>query len=895
MVGRLGYSRNSCSAGLAWLLLAVLFLAGSHQARAQSATVTATTGQSCAGTRFGSNLGCTANDFSSNLTFDQPSGSAIANCRQGTTVTIDVLAAVTSNAPERYDVAYFIGENSIDPALNNGSSSCSIGLFPTTPLPFKTVDTDSCGDFESNGVATLRINSVPILCSPVPGTNSLALPYVLVFSNNTGGNTCNVSNITASTKSKCLASTTASVTGVTVNGYVTVTKQTVPDTQPGSFSFTTSASPSVSVSPSTASLSDNGSQTFEVALNSGGTRTLTITETSLAGWDPTASITCTTPSGGSSAAYVTVNNAARTITANLTETNYGAVCTITNTKIPTVKVQKITRGGFDGPFTFAQTNLASAPGNITTTAASTATPASPTAIQVTTIGTAVTITETVDSDYVFNTATCTDANSARTGNTGSIGTVSGTTLTIPAARVTAGSDYTCVFTNDKRPILQLSALSNGGLGTFTFTGDNGFAGDSIATSSIGSAAAGTADQLDLPATATAITATVPAGWLLGGATCTGMGAGGTATLSSNVLTLNAAATAPGTSIACTFTYNKRPVVRVQKITTGGFGGPFSFATTNLDSAVADISTAAAGTATPASPGFHYVTSVASNVTLSESFSLAWITSGVTCTDANVAITGNPTPVATSTTASVTILAARNVYGADITCVYTNPAANPVLALSKTANVATVDDLGDLITYTLAVSNTGNVPLSSVTLTDALGSVVCPSSGTNVIATLIVGGSENCSFTYAASQSDFDSNGGGDGDIDNTASVLSVYNGSNVVASDSEAVALQLRATLTLVKSANPPVNVIAGSNITYTFYVKNTGNQTLAGISVSDSHNAYGAAVVPGSEIMFADAVPLADSADASANGSWDTLRPGDEIRFTGTYQVVQQDVDLLQ
>ena len=82
--------------------------------------------------------------------------------------------------------------------------------------------------------------------------------------------------------------------------------------------------------------------------------------------------------------------------------------------------------------------LASAPAGITTTAANTATPASPTAIDVSTVGTAVTLTETAISGYALASASCTDANSAVTGNSGSIGTVSGTTLTIPAANVVAG-------------------------------------------------------------------------------------------------------------------------------------------------------------------------------------------------------------------------------------------------------------------------------------------------------------------------------------------------------------------------------------------------------------------------------------------------------------------------
>jgi hypothetical protein len=115
----------------------------------------------------------------------------------------------------------------------------------------------------------------------------------------------------------------------------------------------------------------------------------------------------------------------------------------------TVKLQKITTGGVGGPFTFSQSNLASIPAGITTVTAGTAAPVSPTVIAVATIGSAVSLTETLVSGFIFTTASCTDANGALTGNTGSIGTLSGSALTIPAGNVKPGSDYTCVFTNAK--------------------------------------------------------------------------------------------------------------------------------------------------------------------------------------------------------------------------------------------------------------------------------------------------------------------------------------------------------------------------------------------------------------------------------------------------------------
>jgi hypothetical protein len=51
-----------------------------------------------------------------------------------------------------------------------------------------------------------------------------------------------------------------------------------------------------------------------------------------------------------------------------------------------------------------------------------------------------------------------------------------------------------------------------------------------------------------------------------------------------------------------------------------------------------------------------------------------------------------------------------------------------------------------------------------------------------------------------------------------------------------------------------------------------------------------------GPNLTSGDAAPLGDSTDLTANNVfWTTPSPGDEINFTGTYTVVQQDVDLLQ
>ena len=94
--------------------------------------------------------------------------------------------------------------------------------------------------------------------------------------------------------------------------------------------------------------------------------------------------------------------------------------------------------------------------------------------------------------------------------------------------------------------------------------------------------------------------------------------------------------------------------------------------------------------------------------------------------------------------------------------------NPDLALDKAvvavdaAGDGLANAVGDIIEYTLTVTNTGNVTLTNVTVTD-------PLTGFNqVIATLAAGESKVFDTEYAVTQEDISTNGGGDGDIDNTA-------------------------------------------------------------------------------------------------------------------------------
>jgi large repetitive protein len=289
------------------------------------------------------------------------------------------------------------------------------------------------------------------------------------------------------------------------------------------------------------------------------------------------------------------------------------------------------------------------------------------------------------------------------------------------------------------------------------------------------------------------------------------------------------------------------------------------------------------------------TTTGTAVSLTETSPLTFVTAGATCSDANSVVSGNSNPVATSTSGAITIPAAAVRVGADITCVFTNAQAVPQLTMTKTASVASVSAAGAAVTYTIAVNNSGNTVLSAIGVADPLGTVVCPSSGAATVSTLAAGATENCTVSYTVPQSVFDNNGGGDGDIDNTATASATYNSSPLSANASATVGLILSPSLSVQKIPNTSTPVVAGNTVGYTYRVTNTGNVTMLNVTISDAHVGYGTAPVPGNEVIFNDVAPLGNSADAGTNASWDSLAPGDVVQFNSSYVVVQADIDNLQ
>lgn len=325
----------------------------SNLAGAQTASVTALIDQACAGTRATTNLGCTANDLAAAVSFTQPAAGAITSCIAGQYITVNAVAALASGAPNRYNIGLFTGQVGNNPTQNNAANQCSLGVFPTTPLPFTdlgTANSTACGDFMGGSTATLQISGIKATCLPAPGTNQLSIPYVLAW-DNLSASACTASTLTAAANSKCNQNAASYVTGVIVQGWIKIIKQTNPSSTTQTFTFNTASTPTVTVTPAAFALSTGQAQTFTFPMSTtGGTQSLTVTEVLSTGWESTATIACTSPSGGSSAAYVTVDNVNRTIAGNFTAANYGAICTVTNNKQTRVRALKTVTNADTGTF-----------------------------------------------------------------------------------------------------------------------------------------------------------------------------------------------------------------------------------------------------------------------------------------------------------------------------------------------------------------------------------------------------------------------------------------------------------------------------------------------------------------------------------------------------------------
>lgn len=196
---------------LTFLLLVLAHLGLATAAHAFGAT-------ECAGHRFGSNLGCTANDVSINSI--TVLGSPPSSCVGGATLPLDLSVKINFGSATRYDVGVFLSNNGMDPKLTS-ATSCSVAVLPTTSPFWGSVasggDGDSCGDGGDNISGSFTMSGVTVSCTTDGSGNAgLYIPYVISWdqqdSNFCGDNTYPVPGTT----SKCNAGSVTFPPGTTI-------------------------------------------------------------------------------------------------------------------------------------------------------------------------------------------------------------------------------------------------------------------------------------------------------------------------------------------------------------------------------------------------------------------------------------------------------------------------------------------------------------------------------------------------------------------------------------------------------------------------------------------------------------------------------------------------------
>ena len=203
---------------------------------------------------------------------------------------------------------------------------------------------------------------------------------------------------------------------------------------------------------------------------------------------------------------------------------------------------------------------------------------------------------------------------------------------------------------------------------------------------------------------------------------------------------------------------------------------------------------------------------------------------------------------------------------------------PALTVTKSAspNDTAHFTVGQVITYSFAVTNTGNVTMSNVTVADSgftgagpLSPISCPSS----TASMAPGATATCTATYTITQADVDA-----GKISNDATAQGTAPGATTPTTSPSShvdVPGSQNPALSVVKSASPTTLNKAGDKVTYLFTVTNTGNVTMSNIAVNET-SFTGTGTAP---VVSCPATPS-------------SLVPGAQVTCTATYTATQADVD---
>ncbi|MDQ1697841.1 MAG: hypothetical protein QOJ03_3194, partial [Frankiaceae bacterium] len=289
---------------------------------------------------------------------------------------------------------------------------------------------------------------------------------------------------------------------------------------------------------------------------------------------------------------------------------------------------------------------------------------------------------------------------------------------------------------------------------------------------------------------------------------------------------------------------------IVKNTTGG-DGTFDF-TVNPGSIARSVTTAGGtGTSTPV------VAAHGTDFSVAETVPSDWLLSGASCALQGGGSTG------TFSAAQEKVSSVELEVGRLTTCTFSDTAASPELTLDKQADVSTYAAVGDTISYTYDVTNSGNVPLTPpYAVSDDKVTVTCP----QLPDPLALNGSIQCTASHDVTQADLDA-----GSITNTATASANYNGDTVESNEDSVTVTAVQGPELTLDKASPDLDYDhVGQVVSYTYDLTNSGNVTLsAPYSIDDD--------------LIASVSCPPDPA---------TLAPGDGVQCTATYTVTQADLD---
>ncbi|MBD8728975.1 DUF11 domain-containing protein [Frigoribacterium sp. CFBP 13707] len=200
---------------------------------------------------------------------------------------------------------------------------------------------------------------------------------------------------------------------------------------------------------------------------------------------------------------------------------------------------------------------------------------------------------------------------------------------------------------------------------------------------------------------------------------------------------------------------------------------------------------------------------------------------------------------------------------------------PAVTVDKTADVTTLTQAGQTVTYSFLVTNTGNTTITDPAIDDTEFSgtgELSPVTGPEGEVVLLPGEVATYTATYVVTQADVDS-----GALTNTATVTGTTPAGDPTAPSAPSTVTVPTApapSLTIVKTADKASVTGAGQVITYTFTATNTGNVTQRDI-----------AIVEGQFTGSGQLGPVVCNAGTA------TLAPGATLVCTAQYQTTASDV----